>query len=157
MRSYSIGEISKMFNLPISTLRYYDKEGLFPDLQRYGDRRLFTDYEIEALHVIECLKASGLGIKEIKHFMQWCEDGPSTYNLRMQLFEDRKKAVEEEIEQLQKTLALLKFKCWYYKTAMKDGSEDRVRDMMPDRLPPEIQELYDNGFTSDGTGPRRRP
>jgi DNA-binding transcriptional MerR regulator len=91
MRSYSIGEISKMFNLPISTLRYYDKEGLFPDLQRYGDRRLFTDYEIEALHVIECLKASGLGIKEIKHFMQWCEDGPSTYNLRMQLFEDRKK------------------------------------------------------------------
>ena len=87
MRSYSIGEISKMFNLPISTLRYYDKEGLFPDLQRYGDRRLFTNYEIEALHVIECLKASGLGIKEIKHFMQWCEDGPSTYNLRMQLFE----------------------------------------------------------------------
>ena len=64
MRSYSIGEISKMFNLPISTLRYYDKEGLFPDLQRYGDRRLFTDYEIEALHVIECLKASGLGKSE---------------------------------------------------------------------------------------------
>ena len=99
MRSYSIGEISKMFNLPISTLRYYDKEGLFPDLQRYGDRRLFTDYEIEALHIIECLKASGLGIK-----------------------------------------------CWYYKTAMKDGSEDRVRDMMPDKLPPEIQENYNKGF-----------
>ena len=78
--------------------------------------------------------------------MQWCEDGPSTYNLRMQLFEDRKKAVEEEIEQLQKTLAILKFKCWYYKKAMEDGREDSVRDMMPDRLPPEIQEYYNKGF-----------
>ena len=31
---YTIGQISEMFQLPISTLRYYDKEGLFPDLER---------------------------------------------------------------------------------------------------------------------------
>ena len=79
MRSYSIGQISEMFDLPISTLRYYDKEGLFPDLHYYGDRRLFSDREIEALHVIKCLKASGLEIKDIKQFMQWCSEGPSTY------------------------------------------------------------------------------
>ena len=38
---YSIGEISKMFDLPISTLRYYDKEGLFPHLKRIKWRNLF--------------------------------------------------------------------------------------------------------------------
>lgn len=146
MRSYSIGQISEMFDLPISTLRYYDKEGLFPDLHHYGDRRLFSDREIEALHVIKCLKASGLEIKNIKQFMQWCSEGPSTYAQRKQLFEDRRKAVEEEMAQLQKTLDLLKFKCWYYDTAIKDGSEDRIQHMLPDGLPEEIQRFYDNGF-----------
>ena len=146
MRSYGIGQISKMFDLPISTLRYYDKEGLFPDLARYGDRRLFSDREIDALHVIECLKASGLEIKDIKQFMQWCSEGPSTYAKRKQLFEDRRIAVEEEIQQLQKTLDLLNYKCWYYETAMNDGGEDKIQRMLPDGLPEDIQKLYDNSF-----------
>jgi DNA-binding transcriptional MerR regulator len=53
---YTIGEVSQMFNLPISTLRYYDKEGLFPDLERASGIRKFNDKTIEAIHVIECLK-----------------------------------------------------------------------------------------------------
>ena len=50
---YSIGEVSKMFDLPISTLRYYDKEGLFPDIVREpsGIRR-FNDKTLEALREI---------------------------------------------------------------------------------------------------------
>ena len=62
---YTIGQVSEMFNLPVSTLRYYDKEGFFPNLVRKGNIRYFSHNEIEALHVIECLKKSGLGIKEI--------------------------------------------------------------------------------------------
>ena len=46
-----------MFNLPISTLRYYDKEGLFPSMQRQSGIRKFGETEVEALRVIECLKA----------------------------------------------------------------------------------------------------
>lgn len=57
---YTIGQISEMFQLPISTLRYYDKEGLFPDLERSSGIRRFSEKEIEALRVIECLKKSGL-------------------------------------------------------------------------------------------------
>ena len=76
---YSIGEVSKMFDLPVSTLRYYDKEGLFPDIQRVSGIRQFSDNEIEAVRVIECLKKSGLEIKEIKQFMEWCSECPSNY------------------------------------------------------------------------------
>ena len=61
---YTIGQISEMFGLPISTLRYYDKEGLFPDLQRQSGIRQFSEKEVEALRVIECLKASGLEIRD---------------------------------------------------------------------------------------------
>ena len=66
---YTIGQVSEMFDLPISTLRYYDKEGFFPHLVRKGNIRYFSNHEIEALHLIECLKKSGLGIKEINQFL----------------------------------------------------------------------------------------
>ena len=88
---YTIGQVSAMFGLPVSTLRYYDKEGFFPNLERRGNIRYFSDNE---------------------H---------------------------------QKTLFLLKFKCWYYETAMKDGNEDAINAMLPDKLPENIQELYDKG------------
>ncbi len=139
---YTIGQISSMFNIPVSTLRYYDKEGLFPDIQRNSGIRKFTDKEIETLHVIECLKKSGLGIKSIKQFMEWCSQGRETYGQRHSLFLKQKEAVEAEIQRLQKALDMIRFKCWYYEQAIKDQSEDRLNEMLPDRLPEEIQLLY---------------
>ena len=59
---YTIGQVSEMFDLPISTLRYYDKEGFFPHLVRKGNIRYFSNHEIEALHLIECLKKSGINV-----------------------------------------------------------------------------------------------
>ena len=57
---YTIGQVAEMFHLPISTLRYYDKEGLFPNLERKAGIRRFSEQELEALRVIECLKKAGL-------------------------------------------------------------------------------------------------
>lgn len=140
---YTIGQVSEMYNLPISTLRYYDKEGFFPNLVRKGNIRYFSDTELDAIRIIECLKRSGLEIKDIKLFFQWVVEGPSSYEKRKELFEARKVAVEDEIKAMEKTLALLKFKCWYYETAIKDGNEDGINAMLPDKLPEEIQTLYD--------------
>lgn len=69
---YTIGQVAKQVNMPVSTLRYYDNEGLFPHLVRCSGIRKFSDNEIEALHIIECLKKSGLEIREIKKFMELC-------------------------------------------------------------------------------------
>jgi len=89
------------------------------------------------------LKASGLGIKDIRKFMELCIEGPTTYIQRKELFEARKAAAEAEMIQLRKTLDMLKFKCWYYETAIKDGGEDKLKDMIPDGLPIEIKKMYD--------------
>lgn len=144
---YTIGQVSEMFSIPVSTLRYYDKEGLFPHLERKGNIRYFSDDELEALRVIDCLKRSGLEIKDIKQFFVWVTEGAGSYGKRKELFESRKTAVEEEINALEKTLAMLKFKCWYYEKALTDGNEDAISDMMPDKLPPEIQQLYDKAHS----------
>ena len=141
---YTIGQVSEMFNIPVSTLRYYDKEGLFPGIERKSGIRKFSAREIEALRVIECLKNSGLEIREIKQFMEWSTEGSATYQQRKELFETRLKKVAEEMDNLQKTMDMLKYKCWYYETAILDGNEERILSMLPDKLPPEIQKLYDS-------------
>ena len=98
---YSIGRVSEMFGLPVSTLRYYDKEGLFPNMERVSGIRKFSDKELETLRVIECLKKSGLEIKDIKQFMEWCSQGSSTYSKRRELFERQKENIECRISHLE--------------------------------------------------------
>ena len=141
---YSIGQVSAMTNLPISTLRYYDKEGFFPNLEKQSGIRRFSQAELDAIRMIECLKRSGLEIKDIRQFFEWVEEGPSTYPNRKAMFEARKAAVEEEMKQLEKTLDMLKFKCWYYEQAIKDGSEDAIPAMIPNDLPEDIRRAYEN-------------
>lgn len=141
---YTIGQVSEMFGLPVSTLRYYDKEGLFPGMQRTSGIRRFGEKEIEALRVIECLKRSGLEIKDIKLFMKWCAEGSETYPQRLELFIRQKAAVESEIERMEHVLDMLNFKCWYYTEAIKDGNEDRLNRMEPEEMPEEIRQAYEN-------------
>lgn len=141
---YSIGEVAKMFNLPISTLRYYDKQGLFPQLERKGNIRKFSNNELEALRVIECLKKSGLEIKDIKRFMEWCAKGSSTYKQRFELIEEQKKRTEKEIQQMNKALDMLKYKCWYYTQAIQDGNENRAKALTPNGLPDDILRAWKN-------------
>ena len=139
---YTIGQVSEMFNIPVSTLRYYDKEGLFPSLERSSGIRRFGEKEIEALRIIECLKKTGMEIKDIKQFMEWCAEGSSTYTLRKDFFLRRKEIVEEEIRKMNRVLDMIDFKCWYYEQAIKDGNEDRLNQMIPDNLPEEIKDVY---------------
>lgn len=142
---YTIGQVSKMFDLPISTLRYYDKEGFFPSLQRNGSVRQFNDSEINQLRLIECLKKSGVEIKDIKKFIDWTRLGPETYTKRLEFFKKQKEHMESEMEKMQKTLEMIEFKCWYYEKACEDGNENEIKEMIDNETLPEgIQELYNH-------------
>lgn len=55
-----------------------------------------------------------------------------------------KKQVEAEITKLNKTLDMLNFKCWYYSEAIKDGNEDRLKNIIPNELPNSIKSAYIN-------------
>ncbi|MEI3162561.1 MAG: MerR family transcriptional regulator [Lachnospirales bacterium] len=122
---YSIGEIAEKMGLSVHTLRYYDKTGILPLVERSENgRRVFTDKDLVMLNTIECLKKTGMQLKDIKQYIDWCAEGPSTVKQRFELFEERKKAVEEEIESLKKTLKTINFKYDFYKKAMEEGYPD---------------------------------
>ncbi len=78
---------------------------------------------------------------DIKSFIEMAMQGDSTISDRLELIVEQKKRVEDEIKALNKTLATLQFKEWYYTNARQDGTTDRVRNMTLDELPPEFREV----------------
>ena len=125
MSTFSISEVAKELNLSVYTLRYYDKEGLMPFIERTDSgTRLFKESDIAALKIIECLKTTGMPIKEIKHFIDWCSDGDSTLQNRFDMFMERKAIVTAQMEELKKTMEVIEHKCLYYQTALDAGTED---------------------------------
>lgn len=128
--SYSIGEVANATGIAISTLRYYDREGLFPNMERTnGGIRVFSDTEIETIKIIECLKTSGMPIKDIKQFLNWCQEGDASLQKRRDMFYERLEVVTKQMEELQKTMDTIKYKCWYYDTALTAGTEDAPKNI----------------------------
>ena len=139
---YSIGEVSKMFNIPISTIRYYDKKGLFINIERNSAGiREFGKREIDTLNVIQCLKKSGMQLDDIKQFMDWCSQGDSSLEERYKMFLKRREDVKKQIKDLQETLDYIDFKCSYYEQAVDDGTEENVRANIDKIMPEHVKNL----------------
>lgn len=123
-KTYTIKEAANLLNLTPTTLRYYDKEGLLPFIGRKeSGYRMFSEGDIMMLRVIECLKKTGMPLKEIRQFALWCTQGDASLQERYEMFLERKKVVEQQMAELQETLDLINHKCWYYETAIAAGTE----------------------------------
>lgn len=75
-----------------------------------------------------------------KEFLSWCQEGEASLEKRQSMFHARLQEVERQMEDLQKMINTLKFKCWYYDTAVAAGSEAAVKELLPDRMPEDIRE-----------------
>ena len=134
--SYTIKQAAELTNLTPVTLRYYDKQGLLPFMERReSGYRMFSDGDIAMLRVIECLKKSGMSIKDIRQFSEWVLMGDDSLQERYEMFLERKRAVEAQMKDLQKTLDFINHKCWYYETAIEAGTEKIHFKEQADQLP----------------------
>ena len=121
---YTIKEIAELMNLPTSTIRYYDKQGLLPFVERSDSGyRQFSEDDLGLLKMIECLKSTGMSIKEIRQFTIWLQQGDASLQQRYDMFLERRKAVQEQMDTLRKTMEIIEYKCWYYETALAAGTE----------------------------------
>ena len=125
MAYYSIGEMAKILGVATSTLRYYDKEGLLPFVERTeGGVRRFKDEDVEWLVTIEHLKKTGMPIRDIAVFVNLDTQGDETIAQRLELIDRQRDNVRQQIAQLENTLKVLDYKHWYYETALEAGTCD---------------------------------
>lgn len=139
---YTIGEMAKIVNVPPSTLRYYDKEGLLPFVERTeGGIRMFKESDYEGLCIINCLKNSGMPLKDIKNFMQMVSQGDASIESRLELIEKQRTRVLQDLEKIQQLLKILDYKVWYYSTAKAAGTTAVPREMPEENVPKELLEV----------------
>ena len=139
---YTIGEMAEKLGVSPSTLRYYDKEGLLPFMEHPKGRiRVFTDKDYEWLHIIECLKKTAMQLKDIRDFIHMAMEGDETIDDRLHLFLKQREKVQKQMKQLQETMDLINFKCWYYETAKKAGTTAVLDKMKLEDYPEEYQEV----------------
>ncbi len=124
---YTVGEAAKMLGVAPSALRYYDKEGLLPFVERSGGgMRMFKDSDIEWLKIIDCLKATGMPIKGIKQFIECTLRGDESIGERLEILSAQRGRVLEQITELERHLEMIDYKVWYYETAQKEGHNERL-------------------------------
>ncbi|MGL9728995.1 MerR family transcriptional regulator [Enterococcus sp. DIV0756] len=125
MKNFLIGDITKMYGISQDTLRYYDKAGLLPFVKKnQAGRRVFTEDDLGYIEVIDCLKRSGIPVKEIAKFMDWCVEGDKSLPQRYAFMVEQEAALEKKIIELQAQLDFLRWKKWYYKTANEAATEE---------------------------------
>lgn len=112
---YTIQQVAKITGISAHTLRYYDKEGLLPGIERSpGGIRLFRDEDLEHLEQIACLKGTGMPIKEIKRYIDLCNAGEDTCAERLNMLTAQRDHVLQQIEDLKKHLTNVTKKIDYY-------------------------------------------
>lgn len=133
---YTVGEVAKKMRMAPSAIRYYDKEGLLPFVERSdGGIRVFHEDDLNWLFMIECLKKSGLSIKDIRAYIEMAQEGDATIEGRLQLFLRQREKLRAQMEELQQTLEVLDYKCWYYETAKQAGTTAVPDGMGVDEIP----------------------
>ncbi len=113
----TIKQAAEKMNLTVYTLRYYEKEGLLPFVERdHTGNRSFTESDLEWLSVICCLKNTGMPIKQIKQYICWCLDGDKTLAARKQMLTEHRQEVLNQIKELKKNLEKIDYKISHYES-----------------------------------------
>lgn len=120
---YSIGEFSKLTNLGIHTLRYYEHENLISPKRNSSNHRCYTDSDIAWVEFIKRLKDTGMPIKEIKRYAELRSKGDTTLKPRMEMLMQHRQALNEQILSLQKHMSKLDDKIKYYQNEIQRTQE----------------------------------
>lgn len=138
---YTVKEVAEIMDLSPYTIRYYDNIGLIPEVDRSrGNIRLFSDHCISWLKLVHSLRATGLPVEGVRHYIEMCRKGDSTIPERAKLIFRQEKILREELRNLRKQMEVLKYKKNYYKTLLATGRKDRCnpRNSPEDLREPEI-------------------
>lgn len=124
MRKFTIKEAAKVMGVAPSTIRYYDKEGLLPFIEKNENGvRIFKESDFEWMAHITCMKKAGASIAVIKRYTKLCMEGDKTLKERLEIILKRRETVLKQMEELNKLMETIDHKIWYYETAIEAGTE----------------------------------
>ncbi|GBG12365.1 MerR family transcriptional regulator [Paenibacillus sp. MY03] len=108
--TYSISQAAEKTGLSIHTIRYYDKEGLLPFIDRRNGTRIFSEQDIDWIDLICCLKQTRMPIKDLRSLIQHCTDNDAVLEKGMEILLKHREMVESQLVELQNSLKTINYK-----------------------------------------------
>lgn len=142
--TYSIGDVAKISGLSISTIRFYDKEGLLPFVSKNkSGNRAFTESDVLLIQMICCLKNTGMQIKDIKKYIDFCMEGARTIDLRKKLLLEHRKGLISHIDALTENLKLIDSKIENYDSSnAAEIVDEQLKKLNGEKIENNLQVLY---------------
>jgi DNA-binding transcriptional MerR regulator len=114
-----IAEVSERYDLSVDTLRYYERVGLIPPVNRSDSGiRDYNELDIRWVEFIKCMRSAGLPIEVLSEYIQLVQAGDDTIEERKEILIEQREHLIERMNEMQKTLDKLNFKIDIYENAL---------------------------------------
>lgn len=122
---YTVKQVAEKMGISAYTLRFYDKEGLFPHVSRDENNvRLFSEADLEWVHLVQCMRDTGMPLAEVKEYIRLCLLGDPTIPQRYQMIHNQVQRAEEELLAMHKRIDTLRRKVGYYNGLLAGQTPD---------------------------------
>ncbi|WP_156722542.1 MerR family transcriptional regulator [Streptomyces apocyni] len=112
---YTISEVAAFTGLTAHTLRWYERIGLMPHVDRsHTGQRRFTNRDLDWLELVGKLRLTGMPVAGMVRYAELVRQGEHTFGERQQLLQDTRRDVRARISELQDALSVLDYKINYY-------------------------------------------
>ena len=104
----TIAEVSRQYSVPVDTLRYYERIGLLPPVNRSKSGfRDYTEGDCQWVSFIKCMRSAGIPVEALIDYVALFQQGDTTREARRQLLVEQREALRGRVEELQRTLDYL--------------------------------------------------
>ena len=123
-----ISEVSKTCDISSDTLRYYERIGLLPPVNRTRGRiREYHEHDVRRIEFVKCMRSAGLPLEMLIEYFKLLEQGDQTIEARKEMLKEQRDVLASRIAELQKTLNLLDYKIAVYDSAVLHAEQAIVQ------------------------------
>jgi DNA-binding transcriptional MerR regulator len=120
-----IGEVSEKYEISSDTLRYYERIGLLPSINRSDSGiREFSELDLRRVSFIKCMRSAGLPIEVLIRYFELVQQGDTTIDARKEILVEQREQLLARMKEMQETLDLLNYKIDVYENALLKAEKE---------------------------------
>jgi MerR family transcriptional regulator, aldehyde-responsive regulator len=123
-----IAEVSERYGISLDTLRYYERIGLIPPINRNKSGiREYSEIDLKRLEFIKCMRSAGLPVEVLTEYIKLVQQGDQTIEARKEILKEQRELLVSRMKEMQKTLDLLDYKISVYEDAVLKKEKEIVQ------------------------------
>lgn len=121
----TIKEVSEKYDLTQDTLRYYERVGMIPPVNRTSSgNRDYNEHDLGWVELVKCMRSAGLSVEVLIEYVRLFQEGDSSIKARMILLTDQRDNLLEQKRKIDESLNRLDYKIEIYEKALETGILD---------------------------------